>query len=284
MNDLLQPPAERDLPPRRAARMRAELLAATAGPRPRPVRRRLLVATAAVVTLTAGVAAVVTLAAGGAVTSQVRQDDPTMILAMSTAEQDNELRAAVRQCLSWADDPAGRGGDDVRVTAADVAVTARRGHQAVALFVTDVGYASCKVGNDPAMGITGEINGGRWPHRDWLPGPVQTLSLTSYQPYGGAVSVLGRVSARVDRLVLEHGAGQTTTARLHNGTFGLISRTADVRRNAELVSYDATGQEIDRRSLFELGEYPHCYTDPSGTILFSKPGTDCLPADPWTRR
>ena len=32
MNDVIQPPAERDLPPRRAARMRAELLAATAAP------------------------------------------------------------------------------------------------------------------------------------------------------------------------------------------------------------------------------------------------------------
>ena len=149
--------------------------------------------------------------------------------------------------------------------------------------MTDTGYYGCEVVNDPAMGITGGFNGGRWPHRDWLPGPVQTLSMTSSQPYGGAVSVLGRVSARVDRLVLEHGAGQTTTARLRNGTFGLISRTADVRRKAELVSYDATGREIDRRSLFELGAYPHCYTDPSGKILFGGPGPGCVPADPWTR-
>jgi hypothetical protein len=275
MNEVLRPPAERDLPPRRAARMRAELLAATAGPRPRPVRRRLLVAAAA--------AAVVTLAAGVAVTSQVRQDDRTQILAMSTGEQDKELRAAVRQCLSWADDAARRGDDAVQVTAADVAVAARRGHEAAVLFVTDTGYYGCEVVNEPGSEITGGFDGGRWPHRDWLPGPVQTLSMTSSQPYGGAVSVLGRVSARVDRLVLEHGAGRTTTARLHNGTFGLISRTADVRRKAELVSYDATGQEIDRRSLFELGEYPHCYTDPTGKILFGGPGTDCVPADPWTR-
>jgi hypothetical protein len=101
---------------------------------------------------------------------------------------------------------------------------------------------------------------------------------------GGSVSVLGRVSARVDRLVLEHGNGRTTTARLRDGAFGIISRTDDVRKDAELVSYDRAGREIDRRLLFQFSEeYDHCYTDPDGTVIYGEPGPDCRPADPWDR-
>src|SRR5919107_1090120 len=91
MNDLIEPPAQRNLPPARAARMRADLLATTRAPRSR-VPRRLLVAAAAVLTLIAG-------AAGVVVTSEVRHENRTQILAMSAGELDPSLRRAVRDCL-----------------------------------------------------------------------------------------------------------------------------------------------------------------------------------------
>jgi hypothetical protein len=130
--------------------------------------------------------------------------------------------------------------------------------------------------------VLGGVGSEAWPHRDWLPGPVQRLSVSSTELDSGAVSVLGRVSARVHRLVLEHGNGATTTARLAGGAFGLLSRADDVRPGAELVSYDAQGREIDRQPLFTpLDTFPHCYTDPAGQVIYGTPGPGCRPADPW---
>jgi hypothetical protein len=273
MNDLIETPPERDLPPARAARMRAELLATVAAPRPSPARRRLLVAAAAALTLIAG----------AAVTLEVRQEQGTRIVALGPGELDQDLRAAVQQCLTW-NRAVGREPEEVPVTAADVAVATRIGGESAVLFLTDDGYFACGVTRKRGEETSGGHNSSKWPHREWLPGPVQRLSLSSSEFDGGQVSVLGRVSARVDRLVLEHGTGRRTTARLRQGTFGLISRTDDVRRNAELVSYDAAGREIDRRLLFQASEeLPHCYTDPAGRVIYGDPGPDCRPADPWDR-
>jgi hypothetical protein len=275
MIDLIEPPAERDLPPARAARMREELLAAARGPRPR-ISRRLLVAAAAVLTLIAAVT----------VTLEVRHEDRTRILAMSPGELDLSLRQAVQRCLELMA-PRHDGAPEpefVSVSAADVAIAARRGSWIQVLFLNRTGYMACELQLKSGRLSSGGVGGEAWPHRGWLPGPVQRLSLSSTEVDGGSVSALGRVSARVHRLVLEHGNGRTTTARLHDGAFGLISRTDDVREDAELVSYDATGREIDRRRLLEyLGQFPHCYTDPAGKVIYDGPGPRCLPADPWTR-
>jgi len=274
MNDLFKPPAERDLPPRRAAQMRAELLGAAAAP---PARRRLLVAAAAALTLIAGAAVIL----------QVRPEHRTQILALGPGELDSSMRNTVRQCLAWNQGKGPQAGpppDRIRVTAADVAVAARRGGETAVLFLTDAGYFGCGVTDEDGETESGGSSSGAWEPRDWLPGPVQRLSLTSSEADGGEVAVLGRVSARVDRLVLDHGTGRTTTARLRDGAFGVISRTDDVRRNAELVSYDAAGREIDRRLLFRpSSEFPHCYTDPAGKVIYGDPGPGCLPADPWDR-
>ena len=272
MNDLIKLPAERDLPPARAARMRAQLLSTVAAPRPKPARRRLLVAAAAALTLIAGTA----------VTLEVRQEQGTRVVALGSGELDKDLRAAVRQCLTWNRD--GRDPEAIPVTAADVAVAARRGGESAVLFLTEEGYFACGVTRKLGSETSGGHNSSRWKHREWLPGPVQRLSLSSSEFSGGQVAVLGRVSARVDRLVLEHGTGRKTTARLRQGTFGLISRTDDVQPDAELVSYDAAGREIDRRLLFRTSEeFPHCYTDPAGQVIYGDPGPDCRPADPWDR-
>ena len=275
MNDLIEPPAERNLPPARAARMRADLLAATRAPRSR-VPRRLLVAAAAVLTL---------VIAGVVVTSEVRRENRTQILAMSAGELDPSLRRAVRDCLE-AMEPRDDGAPQpefVPVSPADVTIASRRGPWIAVLFLTRAGYMACEMQLKFGRLQSSSVGGEAWPYRDWLPGPVQRLSLSSTEIDGGSVSVLGRVSARVDRLVLEHGNGRTTTARIRDGAFGLISATDDVRENAELVSYDAAGREIDRRPLFGYSlDFPHCYTDPDGTVIYGSQSQDCLPADPWT--
>jgi hypothetical protein len=277
MNDVLKPPAERDLPPVRAARMRAGLLTAIAAPRPRTARRRLLVAAAAALTLIAG----------AATTLEVRQEDGTRVLALGPGELDGRLRAAVKQCLVWNQDRStGADAEQVAVTATDVAVAARRGNESAVLFLTGAGYLACGVIAEPGGGTSsGNSGSNKWSPREWLPGPVQRLSLSSSDRDGGQVAVLGRVSARVDRLVLEHGNGRKTTARIRDGAFGVISGSDDVRKNAALVSYDAAGREIDRRRLFRRSDaFDNCYADPDGTVVYGTKGpADCLPADPWSR-
>lgn len=274
MNDLLKPPADRDLPPRRAARMRAQLL--TKARRPRP--RRYLLAAAAVLTLIATVTVVL----------EVRHERTTQILALGPGELDPSLRKAAQRCIDVMAPQPDAGAPQpefVPVSLADVTIASRQGTWVGVLFLNETGYLGCETqiafGRVFSVGVGGEA----WPHRGWLPGPVQRLSLSSTAADGGSVSVLGRVSARVHRLVLEHGTGRTTTARISGGAFGIISRTDDVRANAELVSYDTAGQEIDRRRLFQPPDvYDHCYTDPAGHVVYGTRGpADCLPADPWSR-
>lgn len=274
MNDLLRPPAERDLPPARAARIRTQLLTAARGPRPRVHRRRLLIVAAAVLTLIAGLAVI----------SSVGRTDRTQIIAMSTAELDPTLRSAVKDCLKMME-PRYDGAPQpefVPVSATDVTIASRRGGLIGVLFMNRTGYMECSMQLTFGRLQSGGVGGEAWPHRDWLPGPVQMLGGSSSEVDHGWVTAVGRVSARVSRLVLEHGNGRTTTARIRDGAFGLISSDDDVTKNAELVSYDATGREIDRRSYFRHWEYPHCYTDPAGKVIYGEPGQECLPADPWT--
>ena len=272
MSDLLRPPADRDLPPGRAERMRHDLLRATRA-RPRLPRRRLM----------AAVATALTLIATGAVIHQVRDQPGTQVLAMGSGELDGTLRRVADQCLRWVDDP--RSAEDrVPVTLADLAVSVRQDDRAAVLFLGDAGYVACDfdLGGRESSGSYGRE---AWQHRDWLPGPVQRLSLSSSDMDGGAVWALGRVGARVHRLVLEHGNGRTTVARLRDGAFGIVTRTSDVRPGAELVSYDSAGREIDRRPLFRPSdELPHCYTDPAGAVIYGTPGGKCLPAERLDRQ
>lgn len=53
---------------------------------------------------------------------------------------------------------------------------------------------------------------------------------------------------------------------------------------AQLVSYDDQGMEIDRRPLFQAeDQLDHCYATPSGTLIYGKPATNCLPTEAWQR-
>ncbi|WP_433304635.1 hypothetical protein ACQP2F_15655 [Actinoplanes sp. CA-030573] len=151
------------------------------------------------------------------------------------------------------------------------------------LFLNQAGYMECSAyltAGEREAGVGGEL----WPHRDWLPGPVQILGMTSSEEDHGWVQATGRVSPRVDHLVLEHGDGQTTAARIDNGTFGLISRNDDVTPAAALVRYGSTGQEFRRKAIFALQRDTHCYTDHTGKLIYRETRHDCLPADPWIRQ
>jgi hypothetical protein len=215
---------------------------------------------------------------------------------MSAAELSPSLRKAAEQCLDWNERERTRGDDGFappsRVTLDDLAVATRHGHRSAMLFLTDTSYYTCDMVTEPGKEITGGTSSDLWgDRRHWLPGPVQRLGLSYTEDDGGDVMITGRASAQVKRLVLEHGDGRTTVARLKDGAFGLISVGGPVRPNAQLVSYDADGNELDRFALFD-NTYPGgCYVDPAGKVLYQPlpvkkdapppdPAT-CLPAEPW---
>jgi hypothetical protein len=267
MNPLLTPPAERDLPRGAAARIRTRLLVETNG-RAVPRVRRPLVAISAAAAVAAGVAGV------GLATHHAA---PSSVLALGPSELTGELHDGVERCLEWAsqhpDIP-------VRMTETDFAVAAQHDDVEAILFYNNAGFFSCKQQN---TGITA-IDADRWQRRDWLPGPVDVLLTESTELRGGDVIVIGRVSARVHRLVLQWG-GHTVEARIARGVFGLISASgAGVTGDVQLVSYDAAGQQIGRRLLFTAtpDQPDHCYVNPAGTVVYGTRGANCLPAEPWT--
>lgn len=263
--------------------MRAEILRAG---RPHPARTtRLRIALAGVVLLagTSGVAAMTWNRPG---------DLPVQVLAMGPGELSPTLRDAAERCLQWNSPERQRqtrqneSEQPVPVSLADLAVAIERDGRALVLFMNDVGYATCDV---ESPGTEQESGGGAtkpWPHGDLLPGPVQRLLLTSTEFDGGDVSASGRVAERVHRLVLDHGDGDTTAARLSGGAFGLMTSGARLKagNGPTLVSYDANGVEIDRRPLFQAeDELERCYADPDGEPIYGKPTTGCLPAEKWRR-
>jgi hypothetical protein len=247
--------------------MRADLMRSIHPPRPRTAVRLGIATMAAAAAVAVGVAV-------------APNDDGVQHLAMGPHELSPTLRQAMEQCLSW-----NAQGERIPVSMAQLAVAAEQDDRAVALFITETGYLTCDVSMSPGAEVSGAVTGAHdWPRRGWLPGPVQRLLLTSTEVDGGDVAVTGRVGARVHRLVLDHGDGHTTTARLSDGVFGLLTEGATVREDAELVSYDAQATEIDRRPLFRPSdEFDHCYVDSSGNVVYGEPGTDCRPAEHWSR-
>ncbi len=277
MTDPLQPPPERDMPAGRSARMRADLLAAIdRSQRRRRTRPRRLALPAAGLVVALGATVAVVARAG---------DDDVEVLAMSVPEMSPTLRDAAAQCLRWSADQGLliKGEPPTPVSLADLAVATQRGHHAVVLFLGADRYVTCEVSG--RWNRSGGMGHDTWESPRWMPGPVERLGLASTDVDGGRVLVTGRVSDRVHRLVLDHGDGHTTAARLSRGVFGLISANGDVRNDAELVSYGADGREIGRVRLFPRPGEPdrQCYVDPSGTVVTGRPGRACLPAEPWTR-
>jgi hypothetical protein len=276
----LEPPAERNLPPARAARMRARLrreMAASA--RPRRGSRLALAGAATLAVVAAGAVPLLRTAAA-----------PTTV-AMGPGELNRPLSREIAECLNgYPDAPMFRDGVRFPVTDDDLAVAVHHDHRTTAVFLTDQGYVACERTTGPLPGDepTGGFSIEEWHGtRDWLPGPVQLLMRTSTGVDSGLVDASGRVSTRVARLELEHGDGHTTTARISGGTFGLLSKT-DVKPDAALVAYDARGAEIWRAPYFAPSTTrDHCWADPSGTVVYPAldggpdQGGACLPAEAW---
>lgn len=292
MNDILQPPTERDLPPGRTERMQVGVLAALHDPEPRQTHRRVGVLAAVVTTVAVAVA-------GAAWWPTGENDGGRQVLAMSAAELSPALREAAEQCLTWNQDQRTQtDADNVpraqEVTLDDLAVTTQHGYDAAMLFLTDAGYFTCDMITEPGREITGSTASDGWRgRRNWLPGPVQILGLSTSEIDGGDVMVTGRASTRVRRLTLEHGDGRTTPARLKGGAFGVISINGAVHENARLVGYDADGNELGRLPLFDEDGLVGCYVDPVGKVLYQMRGArekdepsavdpaECAPAEPW---
>ncbi|MEV0327440.1 hypothetical protein AB0H63_13475 [Micromonospora echinospora] len=281
MNDILDLPAERDLPPGKARAMRARVLGSVRPRSARPPRLRVAVVGVVLLAVASGVAAVV----------WDRPDRSTVqVLAMRAGELSPTLRDAAERCLEW-NSPQRQtrqnaGEQPVPVSLTDLTVAIERGDRALVLFMNDVGYVTCDVEWAGTDQESGGSNTEAWPHGDLLPGPVQRLLLTSTEADGGDVSVSGRASGRVHRLVLDHGDGHTTAARLSDGVYGLMTSGARLKANndPELVSYDASGAEIDRRPLFQAeDQLEHCYANPDGKRIYGKPTSDCRPAEKWGR-
>ncbi|MDW5323170.1 hypothetical protein [Plantactinospora sp. KLBMP9567] len=287
MNDILQPPAERDLPAGRAERMQASVLAALQEPEPQHPGRRVAVLAAVVTTVAAGAVGAAWWPFGG----------NHQTLAMSAAELSPSLRDAAEHCLAWNQTRWTPTDADPRVqevTLDNLAVATQHGDDSVMLFLNDAGYVTCELqAKRLGRGFTGSIGSDEWKgRRDWLPGPVEILGMSSSEFDGGDVTVTGRVSARVQRLVLEHGDRRTTTARLERGTFGLVSTGGAVHPDAQLVSYDEDGDELGRSPLYGTGEVG-CYVDPAGKVVYqprhakNEPSpvdpAECVPAEPWGR-
>jgi hypothetical protein len=279
----LEPPAERDLPPARAALMRATLLRASR----RGTRRRLRLAVAA--SLTAVVAFAI---------AWVRPQQLPTTFALGPGQLSRTLEAVVDHCLDRRDELAGHAAttDLPRISARDVAIAAESRGQATALFVDDDGFVACTLDQivRPIIGVRieagGGFTGGPWNGgRDWLPGPVQVLmsgAAVADGPAPAQMSLVGRVSPRVARLVAEDGT-HTVAARVANGMFGLLADTGEVAYAGQLVAYDAGGEEIYREPMFPLSmDDDRCWTGPDGAVLYPGPrsptGT-CLPAEPWGR-
>jgi hypothetical protein len=284
----LELPAERDLPPGRAAGMKARLRAGMRGPARRP-RTRLALAGAVTMAVAAAAAAPLLLP----------EESPTTI-AMGPGELSPSLSEAVDDCLyGYPDKEMFQHGPRFPVTPADLAVAVEHDGDATAVFLTDRGYVACQYtapgplpDSEPSGGFSIEEWNGT---RDWLPGPVQILQRTSSETDGGWVSAAGRISPRVKRVAVEHG-GEVVEARIAGGTFGLLS-TSDVGPDAALVAYAADGAEIWRQPFFRLTlDRYQCYADPDGKVVH--PGLDrkingksgiaratgrCLPAEPWQR-
>ncbi|MBQ1025481.1 hypothetical protein [Micromonospora sp. C95] len=273
MNELLRPPAERDLPAGRAARIRARVVTevrAVSGPA--PVRRRVAVAlVAAAMIATIGV---------------VTWPDPDRgahFLAFGPDELSPTLRQSAERCLALGDEPA-----RASATIADLAVAVEQGDHAALMFLTDQHYVACDLWDPPHQSWSGgtatSVDDPTW-RRAWLPGPVQRLLLTLTDPDDGEVVAIGRVSARVHRLVLQQADGTITPARVAGGAFGLVGEGVSENDGADLVAYDGAGVEIDRRPLFTpfdlLGR---CYVDPAGAVVYGAPGPACQPAEPWQRQ
>jgi hypothetical protein len=303
MSTINQLPPERDLPADRLARLRARVLTAIAEP---AARRRGVAGRRPGLAVASGLAtaacAAIAIVGVGALSGSVQQRDE--VYALGDGVLSPPVRKAGRECLKLAsyEAPDERLPKPITWSADSPPVLLnhleqpRRG--ALLVYQTQSTLIYCGLGphvlggpevtKDEAWGAgTGWLDGS-----PWLPGPISNEAAGSTKLGEGYLYALGRVSPRVARVVLDDGAGHRSTARLANGTFVVFSDGSI--KGGMLVSYDATGKEIDRRPALAQPE-GRCYTDPAGNLVnpvsrhefeqaYRSGTVRCRSAEPWSRR
>ncbi|GIJ49566.1 hypothetical protein Val02_64520 [Virgisporangium aliadipatigenens] len=283
MNSVLEPPAERDLPPGHRERMRQSLLREIDGGRDRRPRRP-LVPLAALAGAAVLIAAVVMTTTGLPWNGDSRTDVRAYAYRGGVVPQD--VRRTADRCL--ADNDFAQRHDDPRMRPEAVVgdlelvnYVSRNGTVAVYYLADNVLVACLNQPAEDSRSIAVE------PLGDWLPGAVQIDGGVSEHIDGGgaAFSVLGRVAPGVHRVVLEHGDGLTTEANVLDGTFVVIADGPVRPGRGSLVSYDSAGTVLDRRPAWAMDqkEPRPCYTDPAGTVVVGSGSTGCGTAERWRR-
>ncbi|GAA0912344.1 hypothetical protein [Virgisporangium aurantiacum] len=243
--------------------------------------RRRLAFGAAALAVAVGVGALFTVGPLGA--------DRSDTLAFHGGEVPPEVRAAADRCIEDNNGlrqrlgPSGPGPAPSLENLRLVNFLRQHGRVQV-IYVSDTTIAYCTNSSEEQ-----ERSAGYQPIDPWLRGPISVESESSSE-YGGGGEVLdiaGRASARVGRIVLDHGNGRTTEANLVDGTF-IINNDGPVKvGHGTLVTYDRAGNVIDRRPAGRSGDPDRsCYTDPTGAVVLSavaEPALDrpCQPAESW---
>lgn len=286
MTNLEQLPPEREMPADRQARMRRQVLDTLTAPA-RPAHRRGRAARVVVASLaTAACLAAAVSWAGG-----LREHPKPEVVALGDSALSPLVRETGNLCLTHAKtmDPARWPTDSSRPVMVNYAE--RDGTRAIVIYRMGerLYFCSMEPTTPPSDEWSSSLGSSELP--TWLPGPISAESASSSEPWGGESALAGFVSRRVAKVILDHGNGHHSTARLANGTFVVVSEGDVADRRGELISYDDQGREIDRRPAFDLGPVgTSCWVDPQGTVvLYGKevkdatapPSVNCGKAEPW---
>jgi len=301
VTNLDQLPPERDLPPDRHALLRTRVLTATVASSSRhgaPSRRPVRFAAASV-----AVAACAVIAwAGVGELSGSRYQKPE-VYALGDGVLSPDVREAGRDCLALIRNDYGQPVTWTKDSPPTLLNHIEKDRRAVVIYHVQSKLIHClmgpavKDGPEPREFTDDGYRAIAYAIMDssqWLPGPISKEAARSTDMDGGYVDAAGRVSARVARVVLDDGAGHQYTARLADGTFVVISDDRIPNNGGTLISYDASGKEIDRRPVLRQPT-SRCYTDPAGNLVnptsnyefdlaYKSNKAQCAPAEPWSRR
>jgi hypothetical protein len=273
MRDVLTPPVSRDVPDSVCNRMRAEVMrtvdsgAATKTPGWRVVLPVTALAVAA--------ALAVPWMSGSGSTSGGGE-----VLAFGAGDVSARLQKAIAECEhdAYGEHVGMPKGSLHLVNRGEVSRGATGDYTLVVLMDDTDRLVVCGWSENGGSGSFDPAQGNMW-----LPGPISVDSLTASELNGGDVSVVGRVSTRVAKVVLDHGNGDTTVARLDHGTYAAATGTGGVvLGSAKVIAYDRAGKVISEKPLMLSAGYgvPGCYVDDAGNVVYGT-GSNCQPAERW---
>jgi hypothetical protein len=267
-------PPERDLPPARQRHLRSRVLGAATG----RARRRPVVTVPVLAGLVLATGAAAALVAADVIPGRDRPQPD--VVALGDEALSPLVRDAGNLCLTHAREAMNdRWPLNERPTMVNYAEYRDR---AVVIYRTGAKMIICTM--EPTVPPSDELSSsmGLLEPGEWLPGPIAAEGATSTELDGGDVSVAGRVSRRVARVLLDDGAGNTVAARLADGTFAVVSDRPIRRDRGVLISYDRAGTELDRRPALDLrGPKEHCYADPTGRVVYGTAEPNCRTAERW---